>query len=76
MIKGMLPDGNESIIDSTTMFSPGDVIVIGDAAPIPLKIHVDLAKERPGSKTIDFWDRWKKCSHTNYNFVIESYMGQ
>ncbi len=36
MINGMLPDGNESMIDSTTMFSSGDVLVVGDAAPIPL----------------------------------------
>lgn len=60
MIKGMLPDGNEDIIDSTTTFSPGEVLIIGDAVPIPLKIKVELAKERPQSRTIDFWDVWKK----------------
>jgi len=59
MIKGMMPDGSENVIDETTMFSPGDVFVIGDAVPIPLKIHVELAQERPQSRTIDFWDRWK-----------------
>lgn len=47
MIKGMLPDGSEEIIDSTTTFSPGEVLIIGDAVPIPLKIKVKLAKERP-----------------------------
>lgn len=62
MIKGMLPDGNESVIDSTTMFSPGDVLIVGDASPIPLKIHVQLANERPQSRTIDFWNEWKKKS--------------
>lgn len=62
MIKGMLPDGSESMIDSTTMFAPGDVLVIGDAVPIPLKIHVALAKERPQSRTIAFWDKWS-CGH-------------
>jgi hypothetical protein len=60
MIKGMMPDGSETVIDETAMFSPGDVLVIGDAVPIPLKIHVDLAKERPLSRTIPFWDMWKK----------------
>lgn len=58
MIKGMMPDGSESVIDETAMFSPGDVFVIGDAVPIPLKIHVELACERPQSRTIPFWDRW------------------
>ena len=52
--------GGSDIIDSTTMFSPGDCIIVGDAVPIPLKIKVELAKERPQAKTIQFWDEWKK----------------
>lgn len=60
MIKGMLPDGDDTIIDAVTMFNPGEVLVIGDAAPIPLKIKVDLAKERPISRTVDFWSEWSK----------------
>lgn len=59
MIKGMMPDGSESVIDETSMFSPGDVFIIGDAVPIPLKIHIQLAEERPQSRTIPFWDKWK-----------------
>lgn len=75
MIKGMLPDGNESVIDSTTMFSPGDVLVVGDAAPIPLKIHVDLAKERPQSRTIDFWDVWIRSERVaDYSEQVSKYL--
>lgn len=74
MIKGMLPDGNETIIDTTTMFSPGDVLVIGDAAPIPMKIHVELAKERPQSRTIAFWDEWKKPFELDVENAIAEYM--
>lgn len=74
MIKGMLPDGNESLIDSTTMFSPGDVLIVGDAAPIPLKIHVQLAKERPQSRTINFWDEWKNARNKDYMEQIKEYM--
>ena len=58
LIKGMLPDGDDALIDAVTMFSPGEVLVIGDAVPIPLKIKVQLAKERPVSRTINFWDVW------------------
>ena len=74
MIKGMLPDGNENLIESTTMFNPGDVLIVGDAVPIPLKIHVELASERPDSRTIDFWDEWKGSRQETYNEEIESYM--
>ena len=74
MVKGMLPDGNEDIIDSTTTFSPGEVLIIGDAVPIPLKIKVELATERPQSRTIDFWDSWKKGTKVDLVSGIERYM--
>lgn len=74
MVKGMLPDGNENIIDSTTTFSPGEVLIIGDAVPIPLKIQVELAKERPQSRTIDFWDRWSANPTVDLKQGIEAYM--
>lgn len=74
MVKGMLPDGNEDIIDSTTTFSPGEVLIIGDAVPIPLKIKVELASERPQSRTIGFWDSWKKGTKADLISGIERYM--
>lgn len=74
MIKGMLPDGNESLIDATTTFSPGEVLIIGDAVPIPLKIKVSLANERPKSRTIQFWDLWKAGSAIDLEYGIKTYM--
>lgn len=75
MIKGMMPSGSSDVIETTTMFSPGDCLVIGDACPIPLKIHVELAKERPQSKTIQFWDEWsKERESVNYGACLEEYL--
>lgn len=75
MIKGMLPDGTSSIIETTTMFSPGDALVIGDAMPIPLKVHVEFASERPQSKTINFFDEWKKKNiNTRYDEYLQEYL--
>lgn len=76
MIKGMLPDGNESIVDETTMFSPGEAILIGDAAQIPMKVKIDLASERPRSRTIDFWDIWAGTdrSQTDYRESALEYL--
>jgi len=77
MIKGLLPEGNESVVDSASMFSPGDVLVVGDAAPIPLKIHVELAKERPQSRTIDFWDEWGRRGRAqDYSGLVEKYLDE
>ena len=74
MIKGMIPDGSESMIDETTMFSPGDVLVIGDSVPIPLKIHVELAHERPQSRTIAFWDRWREARKLDVSNATQKYI--
>lgn len=75
MIKGMMPAGSADVIETTTMFSPGDCLVVGDACPIPLKIHVELAKERPQSKTIQFWDEWgKERDSVDYAACLEEYL--
>lgn len=75
MIKGMMPSGSADVIETTTMFSPGDCLVVGDACPIPLKIHVELARERPQSKTIDFWTEWQKERESaDYAACLEEYL--
>lgn len=74
LIKGMLPDGDEALIDAVTMFSPGEVLVIGDAVPIPLKIKVQLAKERPVSRTINFWDVWGEEGAYDIAELVDRYI--
>lgn len=74
LIKGMLPDGDEKLIDAVTMFNPGEVLVIGDAVPIPLKIKVELAKERPVSRTIDYWDVWSQGRDFDVAELVDRYM--
>lgn len=75
MMKGVMAEGSSGVIESATMFSPGDCIVIGDAAPIPLKIHVELAKERPQSRTIDFWTNWQQeRKNVDYGELLEEYL--
>ena len=70
----MLPDGDDALIDSVTMFSPGEVLVIGDAVPIPLKIKVDLAMERPISQTINFWDVWRAGGSCDVKELVDRYL--
>lgn len=75
MIKGMMPAGSADVIETTTMFSPGDCLVIGDACPIPLKIHVEFAKERPQSQTIDFWGEWsEEREDMDYVACLDEYL--
>ncbi len=74
MMKSMLPDGSCSIIDETTMFAPGEAVVVGDAAQIPLKVKVQLAKERPQSRTVDFWDEWAEEKPFDASVAVDAYL--
>lgn len=74
LIKGMLPDGDSELIEAVTMFHPGEVLMIGDAVPIPLKIKVELAKERPVSRTINFWDAWKQGTAFDVTEMVDRYL--
>lgn len=75
MMKGVMSKGSDEIIETTTMFSPGDCLIIGDAVTIPLKIKVELAKERPQAKTIEFWDRWKEeRTAVDYTECLDEYL--
>ena len=74
LVKGMLPDGDAQLIDSVTMFRPGEVIVAGDAVPIPLKIQVELARERPVSRTVDFWDEWSRGCDVDVTELVDRYL--
>lgn len=74
LIKGMLPDGDDKIIDAVTMFNPGEVLIVGDAVPIPLKIKVELANERPISRTIEFWDVWSRETDCSVTELIDRYL--
>jgi len=74
MIKGMLPDGSDSIIDETTMFAPGEAVIVGDAAQLPLKAKIALAQERPRSRTIDFWDEWAERKQFDAEGAVDAYL--
>ncbi len=76
LIKGMLPDGDDALIDAVSMFGPGEVLVVGDAVPIPLKIQVQLANERPISRTVAFWDAWRQEVETDPVEWIDRYLMQ
>lgn len=74
MMKSVMAEGSSAVIESTSSFAPGDAIVIGDCLQVPLKIHVDLAEERPQAKTIEYWDEWQKESEGVDFGVIEEYL--
>ena len=71
MVKGILPESSQSIIDTLSLFSAGDCLVIGDAADITLKIKIDLPSEMPKSGTINTWDVWRDDRWLDIDVLVD-----
>lgn len=55
----------------------GEAIIVGDSAPMPIRVQIDLPHPQPASSDIFFFDKWKKKSAvTNANDVMERWWNQ
>lgn len=61
--KKLMPDGMTGLIEELPLLGIGEIIVIGDAVQLPLKIKVTPANCTPTSATLDFCDEWAKSQH-------------
>lgn len=71
IIRGVLPEGGGSVLSSISLFQPGDCLVIGDSAKIPLKIQIDLPEETPVSSTVQTWDEWSAPAELNTDRLVD-----
>lgn len=71
MVRGVLPEGGRAVLDSVSLFQPGDCLVVGDSAEIPMKIHIDLPSEKPDSRTINTWDEWRKPFELDTDVLVD-----
>lgn len=70
IIQGVLPEGSRGALSGVSLFQPGDCLVVGDSASIPLKIRVDLPIEKPESNTISVWEEWCKPVELDTDHLI------
>lgn len=76
-IKRLVPErfsGLEAVISTMRQ---GEAIVVGDSAPMPIRIQIDAPNPRPASADIFFFDKWKKKgAETNADDVMERWWNQ
>lgn len=60
MVKKLVPDSMESLLDELPILPTRKAILLGWAAPIPLIVDMKFLKEnhRPKSNDPEFWDVW------------------
>ncbi|OGI29908.1 MAG: ATPase [Candidatus Melainabacteria bacterium RIFOXYA12_FULL_32_12] len=59
-IKNLLPDCIGSICDILPSLSPGECLIVGDAALMPAIIKMDMPNPEPRSQSVKFHDEWLK----------------
>ncbi|MGF6409580.1 ATP-binding protein [Paraburkholderia sp. MM5482-R1] len=58
VVKQLLPDSLESLMDVLPTLDVGEAVVVGDATLLPTRIKMNKPKFEPRSATIPFWQRW------------------
>lgn len=59
-IKNLLPNNTNAIADTLPTLSPGECLVVGDAAPIPSIVKMELPNPMPQSESIKVLSVWKE----------------
>lgn len=57
-IKNLLPNNADSITDILPTLSAGECLIVGDSAPIPAIIKMELPNPEPKSESIKFHKKW------------------
>lgn len=59
-IKNLLPDNNASLVDVLPTLAAGECLVVGDAAPLPAVVKMDMPNPIPNSSNVNVYDEWNK----------------
>lgn len=59
-VKALLPDTLAGFTDMLPVLDTGEAVVVGDASLLPSRIRVAEPRNKPDSRTIDFWKRWSE----------------
>ncbi len=63
-IRALVPDAAHGILNSLSSLAQGEVIAIGEASPLPVRMQVNLPEPPPNAQTINFHQMWSKTEPT------------
>jgi DNA helicase HerA-like ATPase len=63
-VRKLVPESQSNFIDVLPTLRQGEVYIIGDAAPIPVRVVMDKASPEPAGSDIMFFDKWKQPETT------------
>ncbi|MEK6754625.1 MAG: ATP-binding protein [Bacteroidota bacterium] len=76
-IRRLVPETFSGLDTVIPTLRQGEAIIVGDSAPMPMRVQIDLPNPQPASSDIFFFDKWKKKgADTNANDVMERWWNQ
>ncbi len=69
MVKSLIPESLEGIVDMLPLLGIGEAMVFGDAILMPSKILLDIPEIKPDSYTRDYWVEWNEQKPKNDHII-------
>jgi hypothetical protein len=76
-IRRLVPDTFSGLDAVIPTLRQGEALILGDAAPMPMRVQIDMPDPEPASADIYFFDKWKqKGAATEADDVMERWWNQ
>ncbi|SFN09952.1 hypothetical protein SAMN05428971_0055 [Candidatus Pantoea varia] len=73
VVKQLLPESLESLMEVLPTLDVGEAVVVGDATLLPTRIKMDKPQHEPRSATVPFWERWSAANgKVDLNQAVEN----
>jgi hypothetical protein len=58
-IGGLVPDGESNLLDMLSALGRGEMLVLGEAVPLPTRVQIYKPDPPPKSNDVDYYTHWK-----------------
>ena len=59
-IRGLVPEAEGDLTDILTSLGRGEALVLGEAAPLPTRVHIYRPNPEPKSNDVDYFTGWRE----------------
>ena len=57
-VRELVPDAARGMLDALPSLAQGEAIVVGEAVPLPIRMHITMPDPPPNSSNVDYGSEW------------------
>ncbi|HUW82339.1 MAG TPA: ATP-binding protein [Phycisphaerae bacterium] len=58
-VRSLVPEAERDLVDILAGLGRGEAMVLGEAVPLPTRLHFHRPKPAPSSDDVDFYEKWR-----------------